>query len=149
MPLPRSLFALPLGAVLAVSLFGQASPSATKSDTSKEALVYERIRDTVRYENDGTGVEEITAAIKLQSQAGIEAVGQLVFGYSSATENLQVDYVRARKPDGSVVETPASTAQDFAPDTLKEAPMYTDFPHPHSPLPPPHTHTRLDYPTTT
>ena len=62
MPLPRSLFALPLGAALAVSLFGQASPSATKPDTSKEALVYERIRDTVRYENDGTGVEEITAA---------------------------------------------------------------------------------------
>jgi len=127
MPLPRSLFALPLGAALAVSLFGQASPSATKPDTSKEALVYERIRDTVRYENDGTGVEEIIAAIKLQSQAGIEAVGQLVFGYSSATENLQVDYVRARKPDGSVVETPASTAQDFAPDILKEAPMYSDF----------------------
>src|SRR5260370_8958400 len=109
----RFFFALPLGAALAVSLFGQASPSATKSDTSKEALVYQRIRDTVRYENDGTGVEEITAAIKLQSQAGIEAVGQLIFGDSSATKNPPVKYLRARKPDGTVVETPASTAQDF------------------------------------
>src|SRR5260370_41598800 len=124
MPLPRSLFALPLGAVLAVSLFGQASPSATKSDTSKEALVYERIRDTVRYENDGTGVEEITAAIKLQSQAGIEAVGQLVVGYSSATEDLQGDYGRARKPDGNVVEGPASATHRVAPAALQEAPLH-------------------------
>ncbi|HTC92634.1 MAG TPA: DUF3857 domain-containing protein [Terriglobales bacterium] len=127
MSLPRSLIALSLGVALAVPLFGQASPSATKPDTTKEAYVYERLRDTVRYENDGTGVEEITAAIKLQSQAGIEALGQLVFGYSSATEDLQVDYVRVRKPDGRVVETPASTAQDFAPDVLREAPMYSDF----------------------
>jgi len=32
-----------------------------------------------------------------------------------------------RKPDGQVVMTPESTAQDFAPDVLKEAPMYSDY----------------------
>jgi tetratricopeptide (TPR) repeat protein/transglutaminase-like putative cysteine protease len=40
---------------------------------------------------------------------------------------LVVEYVRVRKPDGKVVETPESTAQDFAPDVLKEAPMYSDY----------------------
>ena len=44
----------------------------------------------VRYENDGTGLQEKTAAILIQSQAGIEQYGQLVFGYSSATEKLEV-----------------------------------------------------------
>ena len=37
------------------------------------------------------------------------------------------EYVRVRKPDGQVVVTPESTAQDFAPDVLKEAPMYSDY----------------------
>jgi hypothetical protein len=63
----------------------------------------------------------------IQSQAGVEEFGQLVFGYSSATEKLDVEYVRVRKPDGQVVVTPESTAQDFAPDVLKEAPMYSDY----------------------
>ncbi len=53
--------------------------------------------------------------------------GQLMFGYSSATEKLDVEYVRVRKPDGQVIVTPESTAQDFAPDVLKDAPMYTDY----------------------
>ena len=50
-----------------------------------------------------------------------------MFGYSSATEKLDVEYVRVRKPDGQVIVTPESTAQDFAPDVLKDAPMYTDY----------------------
>ena len=50
-----------------------------------------------------------------------------MFGYSSATEELKVEYVRVRKPDGQVIVTPESTAQDFAPDVLKEAPMYSDY----------------------
>ena len=80
-----------------------------------------------RFENDGTGVEETEAVIHIQSQAGVEEFGQMVFGYSSATEKLDVEYVRVRKADGRVVVTPDSTAQDFAPDVLKEAPMYSDY----------------------
>lgn len=63
----------------------------------------------------------------MQSQAGIQQLGQLIFGYSSATEKLEVDYVRVRKPGGQVVETPAANAQDFAPEILREAPSYTDY----------------------
>lgn len=65
--------------------------------------------------------------MRIQSQAGVKEFGQLAFGYSSATEKLEVEYVRVRKPDGQVVVTPESTAQDFAPDVLKEAPMYSDY----------------------
>ena len=89
--------------------------------------MYERILNRVRFENDGTEVSETEAVIRIQSQAGVEAFGQLVFGYSSATEKLEIEYVRVRKPDGKVVTTPDSTAQDFAPDVLKEAPMYSDY----------------------
>jgi tetratricopeptide (TPR) repeat protein/transglutaminase-like putative cysteine protease len=99
----------------------------TNSANSQEAAVFDRILNRVRFENDGTEVSETEAVIRIQSQAGVEEFGQLVFGYSSATEKLEVEYVRVRKPDGQVVVTPESTAQDFAPDVLKEAPMYSDY----------------------
>ena len=107
------------------------APSGQKTSgansNSEEAAVFERILNRVHFENDGTEVSETEAVIRIQSQAGVEEFGQLVFGYSSATEKLDVEYVRVRKPDGRVVVTPESTAQDFAPDVLKEAPMYSDY----------------------
>src|SRR5215471_14055910 len=103
------------------------SSSTKKFDHAQEAAIYERILNRVRFESDGTGVEETEAVIRVQSQAGVKAFGQMVFGYSSATEKLDVEYVRVRKADGRVVLTPESTAQDFAPDVLKEAPMYSDY----------------------
>ncbi len=106
----------------------QASASSkAKTKDAEEAAVFERILNRVHFENDGTEVSETEAVIRIQSQAGVEEFGQLVFGYSSATEKLEVEYVRVRKPDGRVVVTPESTAQDFAPDVLKEAPMYSDY----------------------
>jgi tetratricopeptide (TPR) repeat protein/transglutaminase-like putative cysteine protease len=101
--------------------------NANANSNSEEAAIFERILNRVHFENDGTEVSETEAVIRIQSQAGVEEFGQLVFGYSSATEKLEVEYVRARKPDGQVVVTPESTAQDFAPDVLKEAPMYSDY----------------------
>jgi tetratricopeptide (TPR) repeat protein/transglutaminase-like putative cysteine protease len=101
--------------------------STKKVDHSQEAVIYERILNRVRFESDGTGVEETEAVIRVQSQAGVKELGQMVFGYSSATEKLDVEYVRVRKPGGRLVVTPESTAQDFAPDVLKEAPMYSDY----------------------
>jgi transglutaminase-like putative cysteine protease/tetratricopeptide (TPR) repeat protein len=89
--------------------------------------VFDRILNRVHFQNDGTEVSETEAVVRIQSQAGVEEFGQLVFGYSSATEKLEVEYVRVRKPDGHVVVTPESTAQDFAPDVLREAPMYSDY----------------------
>jgi transglutaminase-like putative cysteine protease/tetratricopeptide (TPR) repeat protein len=103
------------------------SSSAIPKTNAEEAAVIERILNRVRFENDGTEVSETEAVVRIQSQAGVEAFGQLVFGYSSATEKLAIDYVRVRKPDGRVVATPESTAQDFAPDVLREAPMYSDY----------------------
>src|ERR1700690_1031681 len=101
--------------------------SGKKIDHAGEAAIFQRIFNRARFENDGTGVEETEAVVLIQSEAGVREFGQLVFGYSSATEKLDVEYVRVRKADGQVIVTPESTAQDFAPDVLKDAPMYTDY----------------------
>jgi hypothetical protein len=85
----RRLCVFLLGAGLASFLPGQSSPtSATKADTSTEAVVFERIANLVRFEDDGTGIRDTTAVIRVQSQAGIQQLGQLIFGYSSAVEKL-------------------------------------------------------------
>src|ERR1700675_4128843 len=136
----RVVVGLLLAVALACSIVGIMSagavgqipaPSNQKTSNananSEEAAIFERILNRVRFENDGTEVSQTEAAVRIQSQAGVEEFGQLVFGYSSATEKLEVEYVRVRKPDGQVVVTPESTAQDFAPDVLKEAPMYSDY----------------------
>ena len=114
--------------MLAAQALAQApGPTIPKANNAGEAAIFERILNHVRFENDGTQVSETEAVVHIQSQAGVEDFGQLVFGYSSATEKLEIEYVRVRKPDGQVIVTPESTAQDFAPDVLKEAPMYSDY----------------------
>ncbi len=58
------------------------------NSNSDEAAVFERILNRVHFENDGTEVSETEAVVRIQSQAGVEEFGQMVFGYSSATEKL-------------------------------------------------------------
>ena len=113
---------------LASRFHASANPSPpAKADTSQEAFVFDRIENLVRFEDDGTGIRDTTAVIRIQSQAGVQEFGQLIFDYSQDTEKLEIQYVRVRKPDGQVIETPLSGAQDFAPEILKEAPMYSDY----------------------
>src|SRR5258708_552926 len=114
--------------LIAERLWSQSPPSSpAPADLSQEAFVFERLSLSVRFENDGSGVRETTAAIRIQSQAGVEAFGQLVFGYSTANEDLKIDYARVRAPDRQVVETPASSTQDFAREALRQAPRHSAY----------------------
>jgi len=119
-----ALLILTLAAALSKA---QSQAGSTAPDVSQEAYVYEHLNESVRFENDGSGVRDIKAVVRIQSQAAVRDFGQLVFGYSTANEDLTIDYVRIRTSDGQVIETPASSAQDFAPQTLRSAPMYSDF----------------------
>jgi tetratricopeptide (TPR) repeat protein len=115
-------------AALGVSAQTTSKPSETgKADTSKEASIIETYRTALAYENDGTGTRQISARVKVQSEAGVQQYGLLVFGYVSANEELQIDHVRVRKPDGSVIETPAETIQDMPSDVTRLAPVYSDY----------------------
>ena len=57
-----------------------------KDDHSGEAAIFQRILNRVRFENDGTSVEESEAVILIQSEAGVRDFGQLVFGCSGNRE---------------------------------------------------------------
>jgi tetratricopeptide (TPR) repeat protein len=101
-------------------------PKATE-DYAKQAYVYEFYGEKWRFESDGTGQEETTLRVRIQSDAGVKAWGQLVFGYNSENEELTVAYARVRKKDGTVIDTPLDSVHDMTSSVEREAPVYTDF----------------------
>jgi tetratricopeptide (TPR) repeat protein/transglutaminase-like putative cysteine protease len=97
------------------------------TDYSKEAVVIERMVSKVAFEKDGTGTREVSVAARVQSQAGVQSLGVLTFAYLSSNENVELDYVRVRKPDGSVVVTPDYNVLDMPAEVTRTAPMYSDI----------------------
>src|SRR5258708_15173302 len=93
----------------------------------EEAAVIEQLRTVLRFENDGTGRRETYMRVKAQSEAGVRQLGQVVLGYNAATERLEIPFVRVRKADGSIVETPPQAVQDLSSPVQQVAPVYTDF----------------------
>src|SRR5258706_4855818 len=126
---PIHIFALVLYVTAAVVLQGQSSnkPPTAKPDYSQEAFVMERYLRKVKLENDGTSLREDSARVRVQSDAGVRQYGLLTFSYPSATGVFEIDYVRVRKPDGTVVETPSENIQDMAAEITREAPFYSDL----------------------
>ncbi len=101
-------------------------------DYSQQAFVVEHFRQSQRFENDGTGREEKEASIKVISESGVQALGQLKFGYSAFSDKFEIDYVRVRKPDGTVITAQDSAVQDL---TIPDAPVYTDYHQKHISVP--------------
>jgi len=108
---------------------------AKPPDHSEESYVVEKLKTSYRFENDGTGRREIYARIRVQSEAGVEQWGQLVWGYNSANEKIEVPYVRVLKADGNTVAASPEAIQDLSIPLEKEAPVYTDYRQKHVTVP--------------
>ncbi len=104
-------------------------------DFSQEGYVGEKVRTVYRFENDGTGTRETYARIKIQSEAGVEQWGQVVIGYNSANERVEIPYVRILRPDGTTMTAPPDSVQDLSIPVEKEAPVYTDYRQKHITVP--------------
>ena len=104
--------------------FAAGNPSV--ADYPKEAFVVENVRSVFTFENDGTSRRAVTSSVRLQSEAGVQHWGILSVAYSAANEHVQIDYVRVRKADGTLVETPADGAEDVTSEIMRAAPMYSD-----------------------
>lgn len=97
------------------------------ADYSQEALVVEQTKLSYRFEKDGTGVREVNFRARVQSDAAVQRFGQLVFPYSSANEQVEIDFIRVKKSDGTIVSSSASDVQDLSAPIAREAPIYTDL----------------------
>jgi len=123
-----------LSTVLVACAFAQSPAPAAKpsADYSQQAYVTELLSESFRFENDGTGREQIDARVKVNSDAGVQALGQLKVGYSQLSDKLEIAYVRVIKPDGTVVTAQESAIQDV---TYPNALMYTDYHEKHISVP--------------
>ncbi len=109
------------------AVLSQASASPpSQASFPKEAYVFELLHTRVHFEADGKGSRELTARVRIQSESATHEFGLLRLSYASSFESLDIDYVRVRKPDGTVVSTPASDVQDLDSEVSRAAPMYTD-----------------------
>ena len=89
--------------------------SPAGDDASKEAVVFERNATKVVYEADGTGTRETTVVVRMVSDAGVKAFAVLAFPYTSYNDQVEIDYVRVRKPDGTLVSTRTTTFRTCPP----------------------------------
>jgi len=105
----------------------ESKPATAKADHAQEAFVIEQFSRNEKFENDGTSVREDTGRIRIQAEAGVQQYGVLSFSYSSGTGTFEIAYVRVRKRDGSVVETPPDSTQDMTAQITRVAPFYSDL----------------------
>ena len=94
---------------------------------SAEAAVVERWETVYRYNANGTGTKETTVAIRLQSDAALRQFGVVSLPFASGTEHMELDYVRVRRPDGGVAETPVTDAMEIPAEVTRQAPFYSDL----------------------
>ena len=111
------------------------SPARKTPDYAQESFVIEQMHSHYRFEADGTGRKEITARIRVQSEAGVQQWGQLQEGYNSANERVEIPYVRVLKEDGTVVKAGDDAVQDLSAPIEREAPVYTDYRQKHITVP--------------
>ena len=95
-------------------------------ELSKEGSIVEDFQIKARFENDGASSFETKLRAKIQSEAAVPEDGILAFPYMVGNQTLEIGYVRVRKPDGTVIETPLDATQDLSSEVARVAPMYTD-----------------------
>ena len=120
-------------------------PAQASKDYSQEPFVVESYSTAARFEIDGTGDREVTARIRVQSDAGVQQLGELVFGYNSANEQMEVRYVRVRQADGTAVTAAPDAVKEMTSTVAREAPVYTDLREKHITVPSLHKGDTLEY----
>jgi tetratricopeptide (TPR) repeat protein/transglutaminase-like putative cysteine protease len=114
-----------------------ATPATTPApaDYSREPFVIVQFYTTARFENDGTGKRDVTMRIRVQNDAGVKRWGEIVFGYNSSNEQVDIHFVRVVKADGTVVTAAPDAVKELTAPVAADAPVYTDYKEKHITVP--------------
>jgi tetratricopeptide (TPR) repeat protein len=112
-----------------IGIYAQEPPKVPnpKPDYSREAFIVEEDFTKVSFESDGSSSREATARIDIQSNAGLQRYSVLTASYQNSVESVDFEYVRVKKPDGTVVLTPVNEVQDMPAEITRAAPFYSDL----------------------
>ena len=108
---------------------------ATSPEYAQEPFLIEKYYSTARFENDGTGERELNVRVRVQSDAGVQALGELVFGYGEANEKMDVRSVVVHKTDGTNVTAGPDAVKEMTAPIARDAPVYTDYKEKHITVP--------------
>jgi len=97
------------------------------ADYSQQAFVIEKFITRIRFENDGTSEREQITRIRVQTQAGVQAFGELHFPYNAANDKIEITSVKVTKPNGAVTTAGPDSVQDLTAPVAREAPVYSDL----------------------
>jgi tetratricopeptide (TPR) repeat protein len=97
------------------------------ADYSQQALVIEKFLTKIRFEDDGTSEREQITRIRVQTQAGVQAFGELHFPYNAANDKIEITSVKVTKPNGAVTTAGPDSVQDLTAPVAREAPVYSDL----------------------
>lgn len=116
----------------ALAVLGMVCPfaSAQKSAPdpySAEPFVLERVDVVYAMNADGTGYMQKTVVAKIQSEAALQQLGIIGMGFAGNSQHVEFHYVRSRRPDGSVTETPLSGVMEQPLQATVQAPFYSDL----------------------
>jgi tetratricopeptide (TPR) repeat protein len=119
---------LALVLLISAAVLGQISspPQPNDEKYKQEGVVYERVATRYVFLADGSSTREITARVRVQSDAGLKQTGLLVFHYQRDVDTISF-HVRVHKPDGRIIETAADSALDMPADITRQAPLYSDL----------------------
>lgn len=93
---------------------------------SAEPFVLERVDAVYAMNADGTGYMQKTVAVKIQSEAALQQMGIIGLQFAANSQHVEFHYVRARRPDGTVTETPLSDVMEQPLKVTVQAPFYSD-----------------------
>lgn len=109
---------------------GRAAPAhgseSKPPDHSRDPFVIEQYFTTAAFENDGTGERDIAVKARVQTDAGAQQLSQIVFPYNSASEQIDVRYVRVRKPDGKISTVGQDAIKELIAPIARNARAYSD-----------------------
>ena len=102
------------------------APAADSSVEDPDDLVVEYEQRHVAFDDEGTRTDEVETRIRVNSPAGVQQAGTVMVVFRQAA-TLDVRYVRVRKPDGAVVDTPLTATFDLPAPVTQTAPTYSDL----------------------
>ena len=99
----------------------------TADQYAGESIVLERSDVVYSMAADGTGSVLRTVVVRVQSEAAVKELGIIGLAFAGATQRVEFQYARVRRPDGTVVETPVGDAQEVPAEVTRQAPFYSDL----------------------
>lgn len=99
------------------------------------SYVIEEMRTVYRFEADGTGTKTFGSRVHVLDDAGVAAFSGLVVPYVDAFQDVEVDFVRVRKPDGRTIEADSDQFRDRHEAGPVFSSVYTDARRLHVPVP--------------